>query len=313
MKRLWPTLLTLVLLLGMGAYVATQGDLISALAGVSPAQIGLLLVLAFGALVAQAKQFQTALTVSNIEIGTVEATGLTAVNTMANYYLPVRGGTVVRAGYMVSVHGMSVSSYVVLTMVTVVTGLVVATTAGLAATVLLNVDDSGLGVLVPFLGALLLVGAVVGVSFVGSRSITGSSRLSRIVASLTSAAAVWRTNPVAGLRLVMWTVVVLMVQVARLFVAFSSVGADVGVIEMVLIGSLVSMSFVVSITPGNLGIKEGVTALAGALVGVTSGVALLGSLVDRGAALVVTFAVGAVSIGPLIRRASAEGHKADES
>jgi uncharacterized membrane protein YbhN (UPF0104 family) len=111
----------------------------------------------------------------------------------------------------------------------------------------------------------------------------------------------------------MWTIVVLLVQVTRLFVAFSAVGASVGLIEMVLIGSLVSMSFVMSITPGNLGIKEGVTAFAGSLVGVASGVALVASLVDRGAALVVTFAVGVVSIGPLMRRVTAAGYKTGES
>ena len=64
---------------------------------------------------------------------------------------------------------------------------------------------------------------------------------------------------------------------------------------------------VISITPGNLGIKEGVTVLAGVLVGVQPDVALLASLIDRGAALVVTFGVGVVAVGPLVKRATVAG------
>ncbi len=315
MKRLMPTIVTLALLFGMAAYVATQRDLISALTEVSPTQVGLLIVLGFGALLAQAQQFRTALAVSHIEVGPVEATGLTALNTMANYYVPARGGTVVRAGYLHAVHGMSVSSYAMLTIVTVVTGLIVATVGGMGATVWLNVTGShiGLRLLVPFMGALALVGVALGVALVSAKAFARSNRFSSAVGRLKLAAKVWRDEPAAALRLAIWTIVVLFVQVARLFVAFSAVGANVGLIEMVLIGSLVSMSFVISITPGNLGIKEGVTAFAGALVGVASGVALVGSLVDRGAALVVTFSVGVVSIGPLMRRATAAEYKAGES
>ncbi len=315
MKRLMPTFVTLVLLAVMAAYVAAQRDLIRALAGVSPTQVGLLLALGLGGLIAQAQQFRTALTVSNIEVGTVEATGLTAVNTMANYYVPARGGTVVRAGYMYAVHSMSVSSYAMLAIVTVGTGLVVAVVGGLGATVLLNItgSDVGLRLLVPFLGVLALLGAALGVALVSAKVFARSNRFSSGVARLTRAAKVWRDEPVAWLQLVIWTVVVLAFQITRLFVAFLAVGASVGVVEMVLIGSLVSMSFVMSITPGNLGIKEGVTALAGALVGVEANVALLASLVDRGAALVVTFGVGVVFLGPLMRRAGAARRMSGQS
>jgi len=306
MKRLMPTLVTLVLLAGMAAYVATQRELISALQGVSLTQVGLLLALGIAGLLAQAQQFRTALTVSDIEVGTVEATGLTAINTMANYYLPARGGTVVRAGYMYAVHGMSVIAYATLTVVTVATGLVVATVIGFTATVALNGtgSDLGLGLLTPFLGVLALVSVALGVALVSARVFARSNRFSSAAARVTLAAKVWRREPVTMLKFVMWTAVVLAVQITRLFVAFLAVGASVGVLEMVLIGSLVSVSFVMSVTPGNLGVKEGITTLAGALVGVEPSVALLASLVDRGAALVVTFGVGVVFLGPLMRRAT---------
>lgn len=314
MRRLTPVLLSVVIVGAMAGYAISQSDLLGALAGVSPAQIGLLLALGLGGLLAQAQQFRAALRVSDTEIGAFEATGLTAINTMANYYVPARGGTVVRAAYMHSVHAMSVSAYAMLTIVTVVVGLIVAIVAGLTAAVLLTVTGSGVGagMLAPFLGVLALMGAALGVAVVSARVLARSNRLSSAIARLSSAAKLWRNVPMAGLRLLAWTAVVLLMQAARLFVAFAAVGASVSVLEMVLIGSLVSMSFVISITPGNLGIKEGVTALAGALVGVEPNVALVGSLIDRGAALAVTFGAGIVSLGPLAARATAAGRKRSE-
>jgi hypothetical protein len=105
--------------MAMTAYVFSQREMLSALSEVRPFEILLLLALSIAGLFAQAQQFRTALTVSSIEIGIVEATGLTAVNTMANYYVPARGGTVVRGSYMVAVHSMTVGAYAVLTAATV--------------------------------------------------------------------------------------------------------------------------------------------------------------------------------------------------
>lgn len=314
-KRLIPAFLTVLILGAMAVYAANQSEMLRALTSVSPAQVGLLIALAFGGLFAQAQQFRTALAVSDIEMGSPEATGLTAVNTMANYYVPAHGGTVLRGAYMHEVHAMSVSAYAMLTIVTVVVGLVVAVSVGLGATVVLSFSNSQVGVrtLLPFIGVLALVGVGLGIVVASAKLLARSKRLSDTVARMTAAAKVWRNEPVAGLKLVGWTVVVLLFQSSRLFVAFLAVGAGVSALEMLLIGSLVSMSFVLSITPGNLGIKEGVTALAGAIVGVPLNVALAASLVDRGTAFAVTFTVGVISLVPLMRRAAAANRTKDES
>ena len=246
-------------------------------------------------------------------MGTFEATGLTAVHTMANYYVPARGGTVVRGAYMNAVHAMSVSAYVLLAVAIVVVGLFVATATGLAAILLLSISGSDVGtsVLVPFLGAIAVVAGALALAVVSAKWLRRSKRLTAVIEQLSSAAVLWRNQPRSAAKLLGWSAVVLAFQAARLFVAFRAVGASVDVLEMILIGSLVSISFVISITPGNLGIKEGVTVLAGVLVGVEPDVALLASLIDRGAALVVTFGVGVVSVGPLVSRVAAAGKGVD--
>ena len=131
MKRFVPILVSVIIIGAMVGLVVAQDDMISALRDISGAQVALLLSLAFGGLLAQAQQFRAAVAVSDSSVGTFEATGLTAVNTMANYYVPARGGTVVRGAYMNAVHAMSVSAYVLLAVAIVVAGLFVATATGL--------------------------------------------------------------------------------------------------------------------------------------------------------------------------------------
>ena len=306
MKRLIPFIASIAIVGIMVAYVATQDDLITALGNVSPLQIALLVLIAFAGLLAQTEQFRAALTVTDTEVGIVEATGLTAVNTMANYYIPARGGAVVRGVYMNTVHDMAASAYVVLTVATVAAGLGVAAITGLGASIVLSFTDADVGweVFAAFVGVVVLLGAGLVVTLAGGKIFARSERISRFVGQLGTVVALWRSKPRAAALLVFWTVVVLVAQSARLFVAFDSVGAPVDVLEMVLIGSLVSVSFVISLTPGNLGIKEGVTVVAAAIVGVETNVALVASLVDRGAALIVTFIVGLIALPFLVKRAT---------
>ena len=307
MKRVAPAAVTIAIVVAMTAYVVSQREMLSALSEVRLLHIVLLLALSIAGLLAQAEQFRAALTVSDIDIDIVEATGLTAVNTMANYYVPARGGTVVRAGYMYAVHSMTIGAYAILTVATVAIGTLVAITAGLASTAVLAAsgEGDGLQLAIPFLGVLVLLGMAVGIAFVSVKAFSMTNRLAAAVNQLKTAAGLWRRERVVGLRLLFWTVVVLAAHVGRLFVAFSAVGVSIDPAETVLIGSLVSMSFIIAITPGNLGVKEGVTAFAAALVGVPAAVALLAALVDRAVALVVTFGVGVSSLGPLMRRANA--------
>ena len=306
MKRLIPFIASIVIVGIMVAYVATQDDLLTALGNVSPLQIALLVLLALAGLLAQTEQFRAALTVTDTEMGMVEATGLTAVNTMANYYVPARGGTVVRGVYMNTVHDMAASAYVVLTVATVATGLGVAAIVGLVASIGLSFTDAEVGweVFAAFAGVVLLLGVATGFALAGGRIFARSDRVSRFVGQLGAVVVLWRSKPRAA---------ALTDSVDDLragdtgrvpFVAFDAVGASVDVAEMALIGSLVSISFVISLTPGNLGIKEGVTVVAAAIVGVETNVALVASLVDRGAALIVTFIIGLIALPYLVKRAT---------
>ena len=94
------TAVAVVLLALMVGYLATQRDLLTALRSIPPWMVGALIAVSIVGLVIQSFQFRTAIRIHGIELPLPEATALTVANTMANYYQPARGGTVVRAAYM---------------------------------------------------------------------------------------------------------------------------------------------------------------------------------------------------------------------
>ena len=71
--------------------------------------------------------------------------------------------------------------------------------------------------------------------------------------------------------------------------AFRSAGVSVDLGSILVIQAMATVAFVLALTPGNIGIKEGSIVLAASVLGIEPQLALLASLIDRGAALVVNF------------------------
>ncbi|EDN67579.1 conserved hypothetical protein, membrane [Beggiatoa sp. PS] len=88
----------------------------------------------------------------------------------------------------------------------------------------------------------------------------------------------------------------------RLYVCFMALGSPIHFYQIMIIQTFVGLSFVISITPGNLGIKEGITVFGASLFGISPTTALLASLVDRAVTMLVVFAVGLVFTHILIRK-----------
>ncbi|MDZ7740338.1 MAG: hypothetical protein U5Q03_00900 [Bacteroidota bacterium] len=64
--------------------------------------------------------------------------------------------------------------------------------------------------------------------------------------------------------------------------------------KLVLVNALVAFSMVFSVTPGNIGIKEGIIGLSSSLLGISPDQALLGAVLDRIIAIIVVFGLGLV-------------------
>lgn len=78
----------------------------------------------------------------------------------------------------------------------------------------------------------------------------------------------------------------------RLYLAFSAIGYDVSLAGSLLLGVMVSISTVASITPGGLGLRETMVVGASWMIGVPAEISLLAAVVDRGISFMVVLLAG---------------------
>lgn len=305
MKRTWVgTIIAIAALALMVGYLATQRDLVSALRSVPPWTVAALVLISGVALLVQALQFRSALGIHAIDMPVKEATAVTAANTMANYYLPVRGGMVFRAAYMYRVYRFPVAQYAAVTIA--VTGLTILTAAaiGVVGLVLIGLTDGdvstrALGV---FAGIGAATAVAVGLVFGLSALFRGDSRVARLMADFRSAMGLWLASRQQLASFLGWTVLLFATQALRLWLSFEAVGVTLSFADMLVIQAMSAVAFILALTPGNIGIKEGAIVFAAGLLGVDPALALLASLLDRAAAILVTFGAGLLSVRYLANR-----------
>ena len=313
-KRLG-TIIGLATLAAMLGYLALQRDILDAIRTI-PVWMAIVIVVVSGAaLVIQAIQFRAAVRIQQIDMPLLESTALTAANTMANYYLPVRGGMVVRAGYMKRVYRFPLARYGALTVSITGLTIVVAALIGVVGIVIAAVIDGELDrrALLVFgsIGGAVVLGMAIAMLLTGFAK--GGGRLAEIVRSFRAGIAMWVDDRGGLAVFLFWTVALFAAQGFRLWLSFRAVGVSVSFSGMMIIQGMAAVSFVLALTPGNVGIKEGAVVFSASLLGIDPDIALLASLIDRAAALVVTFGVGLASVRFLSRRTAIGSVDAAES
>jgi len=302
-KRLG-TVLALVMLVAMVGYVATQRDMLEAIRMIPVWMAAVIIVVSGAALVVQAAQFRAAVRIQQIDMPVLESTALTAANTMANYYLPARGGMVVRAAYMKRVYRFPLARYGSLTVsITGLTVLVAALigAAGIAISAAVN-GELDRRALLAFggIGVAVVLGMAIAMLLAGFAK--GDGRFAETVRSFRVGIAMWVDDRGGLVVFLLWTVALFAAQGFRLWLSFRAIDVTVSLSGMMIIQGMAAVAFVVALTPGNVGIKEGAVVFSATLLGIDPAVALLASLIDRAAALIVTFGAGLASVRYLSRR-----------
>ena len=289
-----------VAVVAMVGYLALQRDVLEAIRAIPVWMTIVLVFISLGALVVQAMQYRAAVRIQAIGM----STALTAANTMANYYLPARGGMVVRAAYMKRVYGFPLSRYGALTVS--ITGLTILVAAmigvvGVIVSASISGDVNQRGLLI-FAGVGIAVVFGVGAAIALSGFAKGDGQFAEVVRSFRAGMTMWaKSRGNLGIFLV-WTVALFAAQGFRLWLSFRAVGVSVDLSGMMIIQAMAAVAFVLALTPGNIGLKEGAVVFSASLLNIDPDLALLASLIDRAAALIVTFGVGLASVRYLSER-----------
>ena len=297
-------IVAVVAVVAMVGYLATQGDVLEAIRAIPVWMAIVLIVVSFAALVVQAMQYRAAVRIQAIDMPIGESTALTAANTMANYYLPVRGGMVVRAAYMKRAYGFPLARYGALTVSLTGLTILVAALIGVVG-IIISASISGdvnQRALLTFAGIGIAVVLGVGAAVALSGFAKGDGRFAEVVRSFRAGMTMWAESRGDLGIFLLWTVALFAAQGFRLWLSFRAVGVSVDLSGMMVIQAMAAVAFVLALTPGNIGLKEGAIVFSASLLNIDPDLALLASLIDRAAALIVTFGVGLASVRYLSKR-----------
>jgi uncharacterized protein (TIRG00374 family) len=150
------------------------------------------------------------------------------------------------------------------------------------------------------LAAILAAAAVI--AFLCSRNYrTRYPRLNNILENFTGGFGYFRSNREAVFKFGAYHVLSIFLLAVRLYFSFAAIGVKIPPLKLLVIQSLTGFSMVLSLTPGNLGIKEGIITFSAGLLQLSPDTAMLSAMLDRAAAMVVVFSLGLIFSHLLLR------------
>lgn len=224
--------------------------------------------------------------------------GLSVTNSMYNYFLPFQGAALIRAQYLKRKYSFEYSTYAALTSGALLIGLL---TAGFTSCFLLLIKYFITGhlyksifIVVIFLFTFTLLLAIF-LWFNNFRKIsTKWVWLNRQLEIFFDGITFYKRNNSLLLRIVATNIALYLFMGLRLYFAFKVTGVQIDLVEIVVIQSVSVFSMILPITPGNLGIREGIIGLTSVMLNIPLEDAVLAASIDRVAGMVIIFFFGAL-------------------
>lgn len=288
-KRLWSITILILFALFASFYVSNNWAEFTSLKLEKPGFIVLLVVMSVISLFSIGKSMDAVLRPLGLRLSGFETFGLSAITRMGNY-APGRMGIAVRATYLKRKYKLPLTHFASTLAAAHILTYFISSTLGLISIILLPQYSIYTPKILPF--ALLLIGAIVVLACLLLFSPEVKERDNRLFNHFAKAMNGWRIirhDQSALLKASMWIVVKITSQTLVIFAAFNSFGAELSTIQALFITSVNIFGAVIGITPGGLGISEGLVVGAASAVGVPISLALSAALLRRVATFMVAF------------------------
>lgn len=298
MRKTYQYVILLILVLTASWYALSHKELFMHLKTISIFNIIGLSLVVFMTHVLLGCQFKCLLKMFGIGMNFGEWFGLSVCNSMFNYYLPAKGGLAIRAYYLKKKHAFTYSHYTSLTVGSQIISFFLSAAAGLVFALLFKPIHGKWHVKFVVLFAALLLMTVIGTAVLLFLLKLGktfkNSRFNNILTLFSEGLGLFGRRKRLVVVFSLLHILRLFSVGARLFICFSAIGVDVEPLQMLIIPSLTTFSLMLPLTPANLGIREGIISGCAYWFGLPADQALLAALVDRAAAIIITFTLGLV-------------------
>jgi uncharacterized protein (TIRG00374 family) len=213
-----------------------------------------------------------------VRLGHFEAFSISLVSLVGNYIMPFRGGMGLRAIYLKKKHALSYKQFTKVIAGRFVLVFFIESIFGLINLLLLwRLHGLFNPVFILILGSGFLLSSFALFAPLPNWEGPVLKRMNRLIRSVSET--VKKNDKRRKLFLV--TIANSIVRILIIYFAFESVGTILTIPQVVLISTLIPFSMIISVTPGNIGITEGVFLFASGFLGLSPAVALISATIVR--------------------------------
>lgn len=215
-----------------------------------------------------------------LELSFHEWYGLNIVNTFANFILPMRGGLIPVATYLNKKHNYKYSSFITFLSAIYIIVFWVNSLAALIALIILYRTEQFFTL--PLTGFLLAVFASLTVIILFSPKVplTGVSYIDKFLGLIND----WHTlRKIGGIKrkIALFALINVVIISFGTYFQFRALGYEITFLSSLILGIIGGFSLLLSITPGNIGVKEGIVALTSSVLGVPAWQTVVVGVLDR--------------------------------
>ncbi|MCF7889456.1 MAG: flippase-like domain-containing protein, partial [Victivallales bacterium] len=285
-------------LIGLLLFIYWNTELFYSLRHISFLDLILLFLFGLSAIYINSTQFRYLAEVFDMRLKFKEWFGLSVTNTMHNYYTPARGGTALKAFYLKKAHNLAYSSFISLTAGTYLFGFFLASLSAVFFILISCLLYQQFYETV-FLISITLAAATAVIGFFSlkiefSAVFKKIPRLHKFVLNVEKGLSFFKKNKKLLVKILLFKFLFIVIMAIKLYWAFKAVGIETNLVNILIVQSLVVFSMVLSLTPGNLGIREGIIGLLAAMLDIPLKEAVLGALVDRAVMMCIVIFLGLI-------------------
>jgi uncharacterized membrane protein YbhN (UPF0104 family) len=287
-KKIYHTtllILSVILIVGVIVYIKHSPITIDQLKNLHP--IYMILLIGFHALGFWFLGFTQVMPLKkhNIEIKTNEWYGLSVVAELFNMILPANGGTGIRMMYLKDKKNLPIRQFLSMNFAVILTGFTMLGIFGsLYFQYVLNKNDN----VFKLLESLFIALALSGIMLLVFSEILG--KLFKIKRKYSPK--IYLFDSKFALKVTVAWFAFFALYPIKIYLSFLAIGVHIGVSESFEISLILLVASFFQILPGNIGVKELITAYISSHYGIKFETALLASLIDRGVLLLFLLPVG---------------------
>jgi len=303
MKRLWKYLKIIITASILGYFVYyffnNKSDLLAVLQ-ISPKYLGGIFLLYSLTFFINGIFIKVILKSFNKTLSTGESFHISIVSSLGNYFLPMRGGAAIRSVYLKKKYDFCYAHFVSTLYGNYIIVFLVSSLTGLLSLILIDIKHSISSFpLYLFFGGLFTLMLILSLFKFPLEKIKESknkpvNRILQIIKNILNGWNIIVDDKGLLISLIGLTLVNLVISNALFYFQFIALNIEVSFLNVILYNCLSGVSLLVSITPGSLGIREGIFSITANILEISNEQIMQLALLDRGAVVIVLVLLFAV-------------------